>query len=90
MFGFRAKTEADKKKAKPKEEREILHGEPANGRSKVADDLGSLKEKKKQFIWIAIFTNKKEYIEWIVTAKGRKHGRKDKGNDGEIRRGGRI
>ena len=74
VFGFRAKTEADKKKeAKPKQEREIFKWvDPQTKEVKLPDDLASaLKKNKKQsdFFNTLSFTNKKEYIEWIVTAK---------------------
>ena len=74
VFGFRAKTEADKKKeAKPKPEREIFKWvNPQTKEVKLPDDLGSaLKKNKKatEFFNTLSFTNKKEYIEWIVTAK---------------------
>jgi Bacteriocin-protection, YdeI or OmpD-Associated len=74
IFGFRAKTEADKKKeAKPKEEREIFKWvNPTTKEVKLPDDLtAALKKNKKEaaFFEALSFTNKKEYIEWIVTAK---------------------
>jgi hypothetical protein len=74
VFGFRAKSEADKKKeTKPKEEREIFNWvNPATKEVKLPDDLAALLRKnKKEFAFFdsLSFTNKKEYIEWIVTAK---------------------
>ena len=74
VFGFRAKTEEDKKKeAKPKEEREIFKWvNPQTKEVKLPDDLAAaLKKNKKQsdLFNSLSFTNKKEYIEWIVTAK---------------------
>ena len=74
VFGFRAKNEADKKKeAKPKPEREIFKWvNPQTKEVKLPDDLAAiLKKNKKQndFFTALSFTNKKEYIEWIVTAK---------------------
>jgi len=74
VFGFRAKTDADKKKeAKPKEEREIFKWvNPTTKEVKLPDDLAvTLKKNKKEaaFFDSLSFTNKKEYIEWIVTAK---------------------
>jgi hypothetical protein len=74
VFGFRAKTEADKKKdAKPKAEREIFNWvNPQTKEVKLPDDLaGALKKAKKEAAYFESlsFTNKKEYIEWIVTAK---------------------
>lgn len=73
-FGMRAKTEADKKKeAKPQPEREIFKWvNPQTKEVKLPDDLSAvLKKNKKQsnFFDSLSFTNKKEYIEWIVTAK---------------------
>ena len=74
VFGFRAKTEADKKKeAKPKEEREIFKWvNPQTKEVKLPDDVAAALKKNKKandFFNTLSFTNKKEYIEWIVTAK---------------------
>ncbi|MBC7873132.1 MAG: YdeI/OmpD-associated family protein [Ferruginibacter sp.] len=74
VFGFRAKTEADKKKeAKPKPERDIFNWvNPQTKEVKLPDDLSAaLKKNKKEAASFAAlsFTNKKEYLEWIVTAK---------------------
>lgn len=74
VFGFRAKTEADKKKdAKPKSEREIFNWvNPQTKEVKLPDDLAAAlkKNKKEAAIFEALsFTNKKEYLEWVVTAK---------------------
>jgi hypothetical protein len=74
VFGFRSKTEEDKKKeAKPKAEREIFKWvNPSTKEVKLPEDLvNALKKNKKQtdFFNSLSFTNKKEYIEWIVTAK---------------------
>ena len=74
VFGFRVKTEADKKKeAKPAVPREIFNWvNPTTKEVKLPDDLAAaLKKNKKQsdFFNTLSFTNKKEYIEWIVTAK---------------------
>lgn len=74
VFGFRAKTETDKKKeAKPAAPREIFNWvNPQTKEVKLPDDLSTaLKKNKKQsdFFNTLAFTNKKEYIEWIVTAK---------------------
>lgn len=73
-FGFRAKTEADKKKdAKPKEEREIYKW--ANSETKEiklpADLDAALKKNKKlgDYFHSLAFSHKREYVEWIVTAK---------------------
>jgi len=74
VFGFRVKTDADRKKeAKPQPEREIFKW--VNPQTKVvklpADLATALKKSKKEasFFDALSFTNKKEYIEWIVTAK---------------------
>ena len=77
VFGLRAKTEADKKKeAKPKPEREIFKWvNPQTKEVKLPDDLAAaLKKNKKQaeYFNALSFSNKKEYIEWIVTAKQEK------------------
>lgn len=74
VFGFRAKTEADKKKEeKPKPEREIFKWvNPKTKEVKLPGDLSIvLKKNKKEAAYFDTlsFTNKKEYIEWIVTAK---------------------
>lgn len=74
VFGFRAKTEADRKKeTKPKVEREIIKWvNPQTKEVKLPDDFAAiLKKNKKQsdFFNALSFTNKKEYIEWIVAAK---------------------
>lgn len=74
VFGFRAKTEADKKKeAKPKEEREIFKWvNPATKEVKLPDDLATAFKKNKKeaaFFGTLAFSHKKEYVEWIVTAK---------------------
>jgi hypothetical protein len=74
VFGFRAKTDEDRKKeAKPKEEREIFKWvDPKTKEVKLPGDLAKdLKKHKKEaeFFNSLSFTNKKEYLEWIVTAK---------------------
>lgn len=74
VFGCRLKTEADIKKAiKPKPQREIFnYVDPATKAIRLPDDLAALLKKNKQeaaFFEQLSFTNKKEYIEWIVTAK---------------------
>lgn len=89
VFGFRAKTETDKKKeAKPKEEREIFKWvNPQTKEVKLPDDLTAALMKNKKvsdFFNTLSFTNKKEYIEWIVTAK-REETRKER-LDGTIER----
>lgn len=74
IFGLRGKTEADKKKeAKPKQEREIFKWANSETREiKLPDDLAAaLKKNKKQadFFNALSFSNRREYVEWIVTAK---------------------
>ena len=73
VFGFRPKTEADKiKESKPKV-REIFDWvDPKTKEVKLPDDLAAaLKKNKKQAeaFHTLSFTNKKEYVEWIITAK---------------------
>lgn len=73
-FGFRAKSEADRKKeAKGTPEREIFKWvDPGAKRVKLPDDVAAaLKKHRKEadFFEALSFTNKKEYLEWIVTAK---------------------
>lgn len=89
VFGFRAKTEVDRKKeAKPKPEREIFKWvNPETKEVKLPEDVsGALKKNKKasDFFNALSFTNKKEYLEWIVTAK-RDETRKER-VDGTIER----
>ncbi|HUR66225.1 MAG TPA: YdeI/OmpD-associated family protein [Chitinophagaceae bacterium] len=74
VFGFRAKTEADRKKeAKPKPEREILKWANSETKQiKLPDDLAAAlkKNKKEGGLFDALpFSHKREYLEWIVTAK---------------------
>lgn len=74
VFGFRAKSEADRKKeTKPKQEREIFNWVNTETKEiKLPGDLSAIfKKNKKQFDFFNTlsFTNKKEYVEWIVTAK---------------------
>ena len=74
VFGFRAKTDSDRKKeAKPKAEREIFnYVNAATKEVRLPDDLAGLLKKNKKasdFFDTLSFTNKKEYIEWIVTAR---------------------
>ena len=72
-FAFRRKTEADKIKEAKVKPREIWnYVDPAKKTVKVPDDLQkSLKKSKKanDFFQTLSFSNKKEYIEWVVTAK---------------------
>jgi hypothetical protein len=72
-FAFRLKSETDKKKeAKPKE-REIFNYIDAQKKTVTPpDDLATVLKKNKKandFFQALSFTNKKEYVEWIVTAK---------------------
>jgi len=74
VFGFRAKTEADKKnEAKPKKERKILKWVNAQTKEvRLPDDVADAlkKNKKEADAFNALsFTDKKEYLEWVVTAK---------------------
>ncbi len=72
-FGFRAKTDADRKKESKPKEREIFKWvDPTTKAVKLPEDLGAAlkKNKKESGLFEALsFTNKKEYLEWIVTAK---------------------
>ena len=75
-FGFRSKNIADKKKEENKQPREIFNWvNPATKEVRLPDELAAAFKKHKraadQFT-ILSFTNKKEYIEWIVTAKQHK------------------
>ena len=74
VFGFRGKTEADKMKdAKPKETREIFNWvNPATKEVKLPPDVAAALKKNKALLAYfnhLAFTHKKEYLEWIVTAK---------------------
>lgn len=73
VFGFRAKTAADKKKDAQPKVREIFNWvNPKTKEVRLPDDLATaFKKNKKQAATFdnLSFTNKKEYIEWIVTAK---------------------
>jgi hypothetical protein len=73
-FGFRKQNETDKKKAeKPKAQREIFNWvDPVKKTVKLPAELETALKKDKKassFFDTLSFTNKKEYIEWIVTAK---------------------
>lgn len=82
-FGMRQKTEADKKKEEKPKERPIFdYVDPKTKTVKLPDDFeAALKKNKKQgsFFDSLSFTNKKEYIEWIVMAK-REQTRKERVN----------
>ena len=72
-FGSRLKTKADKKREEKPRERPIFdYIDPKTKSVRLPDDLAfALKKNKKQedFFNSLSFTNKKEYIEWIITAK---------------------
>jgi hypothetical protein len=73
VFGFRAKTDADRKKEAQPKEREIFKWvNPQSKEVKLPDDFSAaLKKNKRQsaFFNMLSFSHKKEYLEWIVTAK---------------------
>ena len=73
VFGFRAKTEADKKKEAKPTVREIFNWvNPKTKEVRLPDELAVAfrKNKKEAGLFDTLsFTNKKEFIEWIVTAK---------------------
>src|SRR5678809_582455 len=70
-FGSRLKTEADNKREEKPRERPIFdYVDPKTKSVRLPDDLAdALKKNKKQegFFNTLSFTNKKEYIEWIIT-----------------------
>lgn len=72
-FAFRQKTEADvKKEAKPKERPILDYIDPKQKIVRLPDDLKTALTKNKKaitFFESLSFTNKKEYVEWVVTAK---------------------
>jgi len=72
-FGSRLKTKADKKREEKPKERPIFdYVDPETKSVRLPDDLAiAFKKNKKQedFFKSLSFTNKKEYIEWIITAK---------------------
>jgi hypothetical protein len=72
-FGMRLKTEADKKKESRPHERPVFdYVDPVAKTVRLPDDFAAaLKTTKRQesFFQSLSFSNKKEYIEWIVTAK---------------------
>ena len=72
-FAFRLKTEQDKKKeSKPKERPIFQYIDAAKKIIRLPEDFEkALKKSKKanEFLQSLSFTNKKEYVEWIVTAK---------------------
>jgi hypothetical protein len=72
-FAMRSKTHADKKKEAKSKEREIFNYIDAEKKIvTLPDDLANVIKKNKKandFFQTLSFTNKKEYVEWIVTAK---------------------
>ncbi|WP_205511497.1 YdeI/OmpD-associated family protein [Longitalea arenae] len=72
-FGFRLKTAADEKKAAQPKIRPILdYIDPKKKIVRLPDDLAQVltkNKKAKAFFESLSFTNKKEYVEWVVTAK---------------------
>ena len=73
VFGFRPKTTADKKKENNPKNREIFNWIDAAAKTvRIPGELAAAFKKNKKaaaFFNELSFTNKKEYIEWIVTAK---------------------
>jgi len=73
-FGFRLQTGTDKSKAaaKPKEREIFQYADPATKTIRLPDDFADILKKDKQasnaFNQLS-FSNKKEYVEWIITAK---------------------
>jgi hypothetical protein len=72
-FAFRLKTDADEKKSGQPKDRPILDYVDAKQKIvRLPDDLKALLSKNKKanaFFESLSFTNKKEYVEWVVTAK---------------------
>jgi hypothetical protein len=72
-FGCRLKTVADKsKEAKPKERPVLQYIDAATKTIRLPEDLAAVLKKNKaaaDFFNNLSFTNRKEYVEWIVTAK---------------------
>lgn len=73
VFGMRLQTEADAKKAATPKEREIFNWiNPQTKEVRLPGDVAAaLKQHKIEsaFFHSLSFTNRKEYLEWIVTAK---------------------
>jgi len=73
VFGFRPKNESDKQKEAGTKPREIFNWvNPETKEVRLPDDVQeSLNKNKKEaaFFNSLAFTNKKEYLEWIITAK---------------------
>jgi hypothetical protein len=72
-FAFRLKTDADRKKDEKPKERPIFEWiDPVKKIVRLPEDFAAaLKKKKKEesYFNTLSFTNRKEYVEWIVTAK---------------------
>jgi hypothetical protein len=72
-FGMRLKKEKDDKRAARKAERPIFDYIDATTKTvRLPDDLAGILKKNKEaysFFDSLSFTNRKEYVEWIVTAK---------------------
>lgn len=72
-FGFRLKSENDKMKPKTTAERPVLQWiDPVKKMVNLPPDFKTALQKNKKatlFFETLSFTNKKEYVEWIVTAK---------------------
>ncbi|HEX6333578.1 MAG TPA: YdeI/OmpD-associated family protein [Flavisolibacter sp.] len=72
-FAIRRKNEADKKKeSKPKERPVFQYVDPVKKTVKLPDELAAAMKKNKKeaaFFNTLSFSNKKEYIEWVVSAK---------------------
>lgn len=74
VFGFRAKTAADRKKAaQPKKEREIFKWiDPVKKTVRIPEELArafSKNKKEEAYFNSLAFSHRKEYVEWIVEAK---------------------
>jgi hypothetical protein len=72
-FGMRAKTDADKKReTKPKEDPVLDFVDSTRKIVRLPDDLALAFKKSKRagsFFETLSFTNKKEYVSWVVSAK---------------------
>jgi len=72
-FGMRAATESDRKVAEKKEPRVIFdYIDTATKTIRLPEDLGAALKKspgEKTFFEALSFSNRKEYVEWIVSAK---------------------
>lgn len=72
-FAMRLKKSPDAKSAKPKEPRAIFdYVDPASKQVRIPEDLAQALKKEKAasgFFETLSFSNKKEYIEWVIMAK---------------------